>query len=79
MTWCPRAVRLTLISEGFEHNFEANAFFYDRQVAERIKNVFLHDQTQCVLLTTKVLSRSRRQPFTRRLWQSIIRLFSPLL
>ncbi len=64
---------------SFEHNFEANAFFYDRQVAERIKNVFLHDQTQCVLLTTKVLSRSRRQPFTRRLWQSIIRLFSPLL
>ena len=35
---------------SFENNFEANAFFYDEEMAQRIKNIFLTDETECVLL-----------------------------
>ena len=31
---------------SFENNFEANMFFYDEQVALRMKDLFLNDQQQ---------------------------------
>ena len=62
---------------SFENNFEANIFFYDRGVALRMRDVFLADQQQCSLLNERV--GSLRRPFLRRLWESLIRLLSPLL
>ena len=35
---------------SFENNFEANAFFYDKSMAQRIKDIFLTDETKCVQL-----------------------------
>ena len=32
---------------SFEHNFEANAFIYDREVNSEMKRIFLEDQQQC--------------------------------
>ena len=62
---------------SFENNFEANIFFYDRNMAQRMKQVFLEDLRHCVLINdVKVISK---RPFINRLWESIVRLFAPLL
>ena len=62
---------------SFEQNFEANVFVYDEGTALRLKKVFLDDQQYCIPLD-KVPSWSHPK-FYRRLWESLIRLFSPLL
>ena len=62
---------------SFENNFEANAFIYDEGTALRMKNVFLRDQEQAVLLSD--LPQRIHPKFTKRLWESLTRLLSPLL
>ncbi|MDR2385808.1 MAG: cardiolipin synthase [Tannerella sp.] len=62
---------------SFEHNFEINAFVYQHEFALRMKNLFMHDLvTGCKELNLKLW---RKRPFTRRLAESFMRLFSPLL
>lgn len=61
---------------SFEHNFEANAFFYDKETALAIKEIFLKDIKSCLLLTPRIWnSRS----VSSKIAESVIRLFSPLL
>lgn len=61
---------------SFEHNFEANAFFYDKKTALALKNIFFNDIKSSILLTQKVWkSRSGKN----RITESVIRLLSPLL
>ena len=62
---------------SFENNFEANIFFYDEAMALRMKQVFLDDQKQCRLVDPQADTSNR--PFTTRLWESVVRLLSPLL
>ena len=62
---------------SFENNFEANVFFYDEAMACRMKEVFLKDQEESVLLDD-VTNLSHRS-FAQRLWESLVRLLSPLL
>ena len=62
---------------SFENNFEANIFFYNKEMAMRRKKVFLEDQEHCVL-AEEVLSATPRG-FLLRLWESLVRLLSPLL
>lgn len=62
---------------SFENNFEANAFFYDASVARRFREVFLADQLRSVDFAE--VCGLGRISFARRLWESITRLFSPLL
>lgn len=62
---------------SFEHNFESNAFIYDKTMAERMSRVFVDDQQQCVPL--EQVRDINRQPFFQKLWESIVRLLSPLL
>ncbi len=62
---------------SFENNFEANAFIYDEGTALRMKNVFLRDQEQSVLLGD--LPQRIHPSFKKRLWESVTRLLSPLL
>lgn len=62
---------------SFENNFEANAFFYGKEMAQRLKEVFLNDQKHCLLLDDVVDFDHR--PFLQRLWESLARLLSPLL
>lgn len=59
---------------SFEHDFESNIFFYDRDMALRLKQVFLDDLRHSFLM-----QHPRRRPFHVRLWESIVRLLSPLL
>ncbi len=62
---------------SFDNNFEANVFFYDRDLALRIKEVYLNDEADCV--TMDEVTNLRRVPFLYRLRDSIVRLLSPLL
>lgn len=62
---------------SFDNNFEANIFFYDRAMAARVKRIFVEDQRNSELIgeVSKFLHHSPLQ----RLWESIVRLISPLL
>lgn len=62
---------------SFDNNFESNVFIYDRGMALRIKEVFMKDMENCVRYEDYM--RSRRLSFTHRLWESLVRLFSPLM
>ncbi|MCR5130538.1 MAG: cardiolipin synthase [Prevotella sp.] len=62
---------------SFENNFESNMFFYDRDLALRMKQVFLEDEQQCI--SVDELNENVRSPFLLRLWESVIRLLAPLL
>lgn len=62
---------------SFENNFEANAFIYSRDVALRMKQVFFHDEAQSILLAD--LTKLQRRPFLHRLWESLVRMLSPLM
>ena len=61
---------------SFENNFEANIFYYGEDVALKMKEVFLKDMEQSVLLTS-VPSRMSRK-IVVRLWESLTRMLSPL-
>ena len=61
---------------SFENNFEANMFFYDEQVALRLKELFLTDQQQSVLLSE--VKERMKGTFLTRLWESLTRMLSPL-
>ena len=39
---------------SFEHNFEANIFFYNVEMALHLKEIFWEDQCHCLLLSPKV-------------------------
>ncbi len=62
---------------SFENNFEANAFIYDRETALRFKQIFMDDIKESTYVTERMISRKR--PFVNRLWESVVRLLSPLL
>ena len=61
---------------SFDNNFEANIFFYDQDLALRIKDVFLEDETQSVLLKDTPEWTNRK--ILTRLWESLTRMLSPL-
>lgn len=61
---------------SFEHNFEANAFFYDKDTASALKEIFLADQRDCILLSLKVWDK---RSWKSKVTESVVRLLSPLL
>ena len=61
---------------SFEHNFEVNAFMYDKMSALMLKEIFLSDQKDAKLLHLKTW---RMRPWSRKVKESVIRLFAPLL
>ncbi len=62
---------------SFEHDFESNIFFYDREMALRMKEVFLNDQNNSLLIDE--VREVEHQSFFSRLWESILRVVSPLM
>ncbi len=62
---------------SFENNFEANTFIYDESVACRMRDVYLEDEKRSVPLTS--LPDRISPSFLQRIWDSLTRLFSPLL
>ena len=61
---------------SFEHNFEVNAFMYDRESALKMKSIFLDDQKDADLVQLK---EWRMRPWYQKVAESDIRLFAPLL
>lgn len=62
---------------SLENDFEANAFFYDKSTALKVKEIFLKDQEACVPLSD--IQNLSHRPFLQRLWESMVRLLSPIL
>lgn len=60
---------------SFEHNFEANAFFYDRKTALAFKEVFLKDERRCMKLTAELWEK---RSWENKLTESVARMFAPL-
>ena len=62
---------------SFENNFEANVFFYDRQTALRIKDMYMRDE-DCSINFSEARELHHR-PYMHRFVESLLRLLSPLL
>ena len=61
---------------SFEHNFEANAFFYDKETAMTLKEIFLADQKDCFLLSARIWEK---RSWKNKITESVVRLLAPLL
>jgi len=61
---------------SYEHNFETNAYLYGKDTAERLKAIFATDEADCTHITYK---NWKQRPLYRRMTESVMRLFSPLL
>lgn len=62
---------------SFEHNFECCAFLYDQDMALRFKEVFAEDEKECVPI--ELVKDLSHRSFLIRLWESLVRLLSPLM
>lgn len=62
---------------SFENNFEANLFMYGEEMAMQMKEIFLKDEAESVALAS--LSERIRPRFLVRLWESLVRMLSPLM
>ena len=61
---------------SFEHNFEVNAFMYDKTSALKLKQAFLKDQHVCEEVFYK---NWVKRPIRVRVLESAVRVLSPLL
>ena len=61
---------------SFENNFEINAFIYDQSATVRMKELFEKDLANCEEL---FLEQWKKRSCWRRLCESFVRIFSPLL
>ena len=61
---------------SFEHNFEANAFFYDEKTVCTLKEIFLEDMKKCMTLSQKIWDK---RSFKNKIIESAVRLLAPLL
>lgn len=61
---------------SFEHNFEANAFFYDEKTVCTLKEIFLEDMKKCMTLSQKIWDK---RSFKNKIVESVVRLLAPLL
>lgn len=62
---------------SFENNFEANVFFYDRQTALRIKDIYMRDE-DCSINFSEA-RELHHCSYMHRFVESLLRLLSPLL
>ena len=62
---------------SFENNFESNMFFYGEDMAVRLRDVYMEDERQSRLLSDMPERMSPK--FITRLWESLVRLMSPLM
>lgn len=61
---------------SFEHNFEVETFIYGEQVAEQAMDIFANDQRESELISLKAW---RKRPVRVRFFESLMRIFAPLL
>lgn len=61
---------------SFETNFEANMFFYSKELTAKMLDVFRQDQQQCERINA---AKWRRRPLLTKAMESLLRLLSPIL
>lgn len=61
---------------SFEHNFEIDAFIYNKETALITKDIFLDDMGYADLIN---LEEWNKRPRAKRFAESVLRLFTPLL
>lgn len=61
---------------SFEHNFEVESFIYDDEVAEKANAIFIEDQRHSQIVS---LRNWVKRPVRVRFFESLMRLFAPLL
>jgi cardiolipin synthase len=61
---------------SFEHNFEVNAYIYERDLALKMKKIFYSDLERC---SQVFLKEWKKRPRIQKFKESIMRMFSPLL
>ena len=62
---------------SFENNFEANVFIYDKDVAVRMREVFLEDERRATSFAD--IPKRMHPHFLKRLGESVVRMLSPLM
>lgn len=65
-----------LDERSFVQNFEANAFIYEQKTALALKELFLKDLQKCEEITLQAWNNRSR---TRKMLESLARLFSPIM
>ena len=61
---------------SFEHNFEVNAFIYNKEIAQELKNEFEND----LKISKKIdLKQWKKRPRYKKIFESFVRILSPLL
>lgn len=63
-------------NRSFELSFEADAFIYDSQSALTARDIFLNDVKDSILIDK---TEWKKRPWTRWLFESIMRIFTPVL
>lgn len=61
---------------SFENNFECNLLIYDKEVNQKMRDIFFNDMAQCTKLT---YTTWHQRPRLQRSMESIVRLVSPIL
>ena len=61
---------------SFEHNYEINAFVYQKEFALKMKAMYMHDTVDCEQI---LYPAWRKRPIAAKLAESFMRLFAPLL
>ena len=62
---------------SFENNFESNIFLYGEAAAQQLREVFQADERQSVSLQD--MPERMHPKFMKRLWESLVRMMSPLM
>ena len=62
---------------SFENNFESNIFLYGEAAAQQLREMFLADEQQSVNLQD--IPKRMHPKFMKRLWESMVRMMSPLM
>ena len=62
---------------SFENNFESNMFFYGQEMAVRMRDIYLEDEREAVPFSE--VAQRMNPPFLKKLWESLVRLLSPLM
>lgn len=63
-------------SRSFETSMEVQAFIYDKDIAVRFRRMFEEDMRHCEQLNAQ---QAHNRNFFIRLWESVVRMLSPLL
>jgi cardiolipin synthase len=62
---------------SFENNFESNIFLYGEAAAHQLRELFLADERQSIPLQD--IPERMHPKFMKRLWESMVRMMSPLM